>query len=121
MPDNLMNRFPTALNSLEAMKMPIQMGSEVLDHWIRSFSLGFDLNENFQKFAVEQSQRWCRLVDSNPPKSNHPFPTAPYQALQNFSDATKKLLLRHLKRLRQEKQGERETVCVVHLDLMRYG
>lgn len=110
MPDNLMNRFPTALNSLEAMKMPIQMGSEVLDHWIRSFSLGFDLNENFQKFAVEQSQRWCRLVDSNPPKSNHPFPTAPYQALQNFSDATKKLLLRHLKRLRQEKQGELEFI-----------
>ena len=86
MPDNLMNRFPTALNSLEAMKMPIQMGSEVLDHWIRSFSLGFDLNENFQKFAVEQSQRWCRLVDANPPKSNHPFPTAPYRVSWNLSN-----------------------------------
>ncbi len=44
MPDNLMNRFPYALNNLEAMKIPLRIGAEMLEHGIRSLSLGFDLS-----------------------------------------------------------------------------
>ena len=110
MPDNLMSRFPTALNNLEAMKMPIRMGAEMLDHGIRYLSLGFDLNSNYQKLGFKLSRRWNSLLSPNIPQYCNPFAPVPYLALQNFSAAFKNLLLTHLKQLHQEKKGELEFI-----------
>ena len=106
MPDNLMNRFPSALNNLEAMKMPIRMGADILDHGIRSLSLGFDLNSSYQELGLKLSRRWNSLLDQNLPQFCNPFAPVQYLALQNFSAVFNNLLLTHLKQLHQEKKGE---------------
>lgn len=110
MPDNLMNRFPYALNNLEAMKIPLRASTEMLDHGIRSLSLGFDLNKNFQNLGFQLAQRWYSLADANLPKVFNRFTTLQYQALKHFSAVFKNLLLTHLKKVHQEKRGELEFI-----------
>ena len=110
MPDNLMNRFPATLNRLEAIKMPVWMGTEMLDHGIRSLSLGFELSGNLQKFGADLSQRWNNLVGSSLPQFYNPLTPLPYQAVQRFSAAFNNLLLTHLKQWHREKVGELEFI-----------
>jgi polyhydroxyalkanoate depolymerase len=112
MPDNLMRRFPCTVAHLEAIKMPIQMGAETLDHGIRSLSLGFDLCNNLHKLGVTLSQRWHRLLEASLPQICHPFAPLPYQALQDFSAVFNNFLLTHLKQLHQEKKGELEFISL---------
>jgi polyhydroxyalkanoate depolymerase len=106
MPDNLMNRFPYALNNLEAMKMPLRIGAEMLDHGIRSLSLGYDLSNNLQDLGFQLTQRLFTLPGTNLPKVSNRYTTLQYQALKNFSTIFKNLLLTHLNQMRQEKRGE---------------
>ncbi len=112
MPDNLMNRFPYALNHLEAMKIPLQASAEMLDHGIRFLSLGFDLNNNIQDLGFQLARRWCNPFDTNLPKVFNRFTNLPYQTLKNFSANLKNLLLNQLKQMRQEKRGELEFISL---------
>lgn len=55
MPSSFMTLFPHVLNSLEAMKVPIQTSVDLTENAIRCQSLGFDLMRNAQDFN-------CRLM-----------------------------------------------------------
>ncbi|MGD9197559.1 MAG: hypothetical protein PVH97_04690, partial [Desulfobacterales bacterium] len=110
MPDNLMNRFPCTMNSLEAMKIPLGATAEMLDYGIRSLSLGFDLNNNFQNMGFALARRWCCLLDASLLKAFNHMVTLQHQAQKNFSAVSENLLLDPLKHMRQEKQGELEFI-----------
>ena len=110
MPDNLMNRFPCALNHLEAIKIPLRASTEILDQGIRSLSLGFDLNNNFQQLGFKLAQRWYGLFNGERPKALDGLATLQYQTLNNFSAVFKNLWLNFLKQMHQEKRGELEFI-----------
>ncbi len=110
MPDNLMNRFPFTLNTLEATKLPLRASTEILDHGIRSLSLGFDLNNNFQQLGFQLAQRWCGLFDCQRSNAYDRFTTFQHQTLKNFSHVFKYLWLSILKQMHQEKRGELEFI-----------
>ncbi|MGD8723191.1 MAG: hypothetical protein PVG00_04615, partial [Desulfobacterales bacterium] len=110
MPDNLMNRFPCALNQLEAIKIPLKATTEILDQGIRSLSLGFDLNANFQQLGFKLAQRWYGLFNGGRPKSSSHYTALQYQTLNNYCAVFKNLWLNALKQMRQEKRGELEFI-----------
>ena len=110
MPDNLMNRFPCTLNSLEAMKIPLGAAAQMLDYGIRSLSLGFDLNNNFQNMGFALARRWCHLLDASLPKAINHLVTLQHRSHKNFSAAFENLLLSPLKTMRRERQGELEFI-----------
>lgn len=110
MPDNLMNRFPCALNHLEAIKIPLRASTEILDQGIRSLSLGFDLTNNYQQLGYKLAQRWYALFDAKRPNAFNHFTTFQYRTLKSFSDVFKNLCLNALEQMRQEKRGELEFI-----------
>jgi poly(3-hydroxybutyrate) depolymerase len=112
MPDNLMNRFPCALNHLEAIKVPLRAGTEFLDQGIRSLSLGFDLNNNFQQLGFKLTHRWYGLFGGQCPKAFNRFNTLQYRTLKNFYGIFKNLWLHALKQIHREKRGELEFISL---------
>ena len=112
MPDNLMNRFPCALNHLEAAKLPLQASTEILNQGIRSLSLGFDLSSNFQRLGFQLAQRWYHLLDSSLPEVFNRLTALQYQTLKNVSANLRILLLAQLKQMHREKRGELEFISL---------
>ena len=110
MPDNLMNRFPCALNHLEAIKIPLHASSEILDQGIRSFSLGLELSDRSQQLGLKLAQQWCSLFGSQRSQAFNRFTTFQYRTLNSFSAVFSNLWLNMLKQMRQEKRGELEFI-----------
>jgi poly(3-hydroxybutyrate) depolymerase len=110
MPDNLMNRFLWTVNSLELMKIPLGATTEMLDYGIRSLSLGFDLNNNFQDMGFTLARQWCCLLDASLSNTFNHMVTLQHQVQKNFSAVSENLLIDPLKHMRQEKQGELEFI-----------
>ncbi len=53
MPASIMTLFPHVLNSLEAIKIPIQLSADITETAIRSHALGFGLMKNAQHFGYQ--------------------------------------------------------------------
>ena len=101
-----MNRFPCALNHLEAIKISLRASTEIIDQGIRSFSLGCDLNNNFQQLGFKLAQRWYGLCNGGRSQAFDRSTAFQHQTLKNLSAVFKNLWLNALKQMRQERRGE---------------
>jgi polyhydroxyalkanoate depolymerase len=62
MPSSFMTLFPNVLNSLEAMKIPIQASVDLAETTIRCQSLGFDLARNANHFSCQLMAHFLPLT-----------------------------------------------------------
>jgi polyhydroxyalkanoate depolymerase len=108
MPTSFMTLFPLVLNSLEAMKIPIQTSADLTETAIRYQSLGFDLMRNTHHFG-------CQLMEHSLPMTAHTNQEACHKLFsicregpESLVSLAEKNLLEYLRRFHQERMGELE-------------
>jgi polyhydroxyalkanoate depolymerase len=108
MPASFMTLFPQVLNSLEALKIPIQTSAALTEMEMRSLSLCFDLHKNIHELGLNVTRRFLNLLVPTNHEHSH-------QALEFYQEGAEALLnwakknsLEHLGRFQRERLGELE-------------
>jgi polyhydroxyalkanoate depolymerase len=106
MPTSFMTLFPSVLNSLEAMKIPIQTTADLTETALRCQSLGFDLMRNTQHFSCQMMKHLLPLTTHTNQRACNQLSASCQEGAESFLSLTEKHLSEHLNRFHQERLGE---------------
>ncbi len=106
MPSSFMTFFPHVLNSLEALKMPLQASADLTDTTIRCQSLGFDLMRNAQHFNCRLMKHFLPLALNTKQETGDQLCGICQEGSDNLLSIAEKNVMGHLTRFKQERLGE---------------
>jgi polyhydroxyalkanoate depolymerase len=107
-----MTLFPHVLNSLEAMKIPIQTKADLADTAIRSQSLGFGLIKNTQHFGYQFMKNFLHVALPIDERACRQLLTICQEGSESLLSLTEKTLLGVLGHYQRERLGELEFLKV---------
>jgi len=108
MPSSFMTLFPHVLNSLEALKMPLQASADLTDTTIRCQSLGFDLMRNAQHFNCRLMKHFLPLTLNTKQGTGDQISAICQEVSDNLLSITEKNVTDYLTRFHKERLGELE-------------
>ncbi|MEW6377307.1 MAG: hypothetical protein AB1502_16140 [Thermodesulfobacteriota bacterium] len=109
MPDSFMTLFPQVLNSLEAIKIPIQTVATLAEMTTRSLSLGFDLIKKAHDVGLKLANQSMSMMFPSNLKFQQLFEI--YQEnIERFYNIFKENSLQYLDHFRKEREGELEFI-----------
>ena len=108
MPTSFMTLFPPVLNSLEAMKIPIQTSADFTETAIRYQSLGFDLMRNTHHFSCQLLKHFLPLTIHTNQRACNQLSAICQEGSESFLSLAEKNLSEHLNRFHRERLGELE-------------
>jgi polyhydroxyalkanoate depolymerase len=112
MPASFMTLFPNVLNSLEAMKIPIQTKADLADAAIRSQSLGFGLIKNTQHFGYQFMKNFLPMAIPIDERAWRQLITIYQEGSESLLSFIEKTALGVLGRYQRERLGELEFLKV---------
>jgi polyhydroxyalkanoate depolymerase len=107
-----MTLFPNVLNSLEAMKIPIQTKADIADTAIRSQSLSFGLIKNTQHFCYQFMKNFLPIGVSMNENACRQLITICQEGSESLLSFMEKTVLEVLGRYQRERLGELEFLKV---------
>ncbi|MCP4692673.1 MAG: hypothetical protein GY859_31825, partial [Desulfobacterales bacterium] len=110
MPEHVMDRFPYALNYLEAMKIPLQTGENLLDTGFQSLALGFDMIAGFQNLAMNLTRGSFDLPWAGSRNHLGRVAAVQQQTLKHLSEIQQQFFQAGFEQLRRQNHGELEFI-----------
>jgi polyhydroxyalkanoate depolymerase len=108
MPSSIMTLFPHVLNTLEAMKIPIQTKAALAETAIHSNSLGFGLMKNTLGFVYEFMRNFLPLAIPMNRRARDQFLAIWQEGSMSLLSFTEKTILDYWGRYHRERLGELE-------------
>ncbi len=108
MPDSLMTLFPFVLNSLEAMKMPLQASLAFNQAQMQSLAASVDMYKNTQDLTLNWARRYSRLLPTGYLQNGDKLLKLYQEGEASLLDLCKENILNHLSRFQQKRAGELE-------------
>jgi len=110
MPDSLMSLFPQVLNTLELMKLPIQMSADLTAATIRSQALAFGLMKNTSRLGTQVVKQVLPLTTQTQDETFFPLFDLFWEGSANVLSVLEKNISEYLGKLYQERAGELEFI-----------
>ena len=112
MPDSMMTLFPNVLNSLEAMKLPLQASLAFNQVQIQALEAGFDLFKLSQEVTLSSARSYSRLLPAGYLRNSEKLLKLYQEGAASMLDLYKENALNYLSRFQQERAGELEFLKV---------
>ena len=112
MPASFMTLLPHVLNSLEAMKIPIQTKADLAETAIRSQSLGFGLIKNTQHFGYQVMKNFLPIATPIDAQACHSLFSICQESSESLLSLAEKTVLGILSQYQRERLGELEFLKV---------
>ena len=108
MPDSVMTLFPHVLNSLEALKIPLQGALATNQVQMQSVAAGLDVFKNTQDLAFNLTRRYFNLLTPRRLPNGDILLKLFQESADSFLDLFKENFLNQLNRFHQKRTGELE-------------
>jgi polyhydroxyalkanoate depolymerase len=108
MPDSLMTLFPNVLQSLEAMKMPLQASLAINQVLMQSLAVSVDMYKNTQDLTLGLARHYSRLLPAGYLQNGDKLLKLYQEGAATLLGMGKEYVLNHLSRFQQKRAGELE-------------